>query len=64
MYTMGTYPGGPVVKTLSFNCRGRGLIPRGGTRILHVCPVVSTHTKKKKEEKHRVGENLSNEYNQ
>ena len=34
--------------TLSFNCRCRGLIPHGGTRILHACPVVSAHTKKKK----------------
>ena len=48
MYTMGTYSGSPVVKTLYFNCRGRGLISHGGTRILHAWPVVSAKKKKKK----------------
>ena len=44
MYTMGTYSGLPVVKTLYFNCRG----PHGGTRILHAWPVVSAKKKKRK----------------
>ena len=29
------FPGGPVVKTLSFQCRGTGSIPGPGTQIPH-----------------------------
>ena len=29
------FPGGPVVKTLRFHCRGTGLIPGQGTKIPH-----------------------------
>ena len=29
------FPGGPVVRTLSFYCRGTGSIPGQGTKILH-----------------------------
>ena len=29
------FPGGPVVKTLRFHCRGAGSIPGRGTKILH-----------------------------
>ena len=29
------FPGGPVIKTLSFNAEGTGSIPDGGTKIPH-----------------------------
>ena len=29
------FPDGPMVKTLSFQCRGLGLTPGGGTKIPH-----------------------------
>ena len=29
------FPGGPVVKTLHFHCRGQGSIPGWGTKIPH-----------------------------
>ena len=31
----GDFPGGPVVKTLCFQCRGAGSIPGRGTKIPH-----------------------------
>ena len=40
------FPGGPVVKTLSFQCRGIGLIPGPGTKIPHA--VQDSKKKKKK----------------
>ena len=30
------FPGGPLVKTLSLDCRGAGLTPGGGTKTPHV----------------------------
>ena len=32
---MGDFPGGAVVKTLHFQCKGAGLIPGGGAKIPH-----------------------------
>ena len=32
---MKDFPGGPVIKTLYFHCRGVGSIPDQGTMILH-----------------------------
>ena len=31
----GDFPGGPVVKTLCFQCRGTGSVPGQGTEIPH-----------------------------
>ena len=39
------FPGGPVDKTLGFYCRGLGLIPGQGTKILHALPAVWPKTK-------------------
>ena len=40
----GDFPGGPVVKTLRFHCRGVGAIPGQGTKIPHA----ARHSQKKK----------------
>ena len=39
------FPGGPVVKTLCFHCRGTRSIPRWGTKIPHAL----WHSQKKRE---------------
>ena len=36
--TTGTFPGGPVVKTLQFHCRSQGSIPDQGTKIPYAVP--------------------------
>ena len=41
------FPGGPVVKNLSFQCRGTGSIPGPGTQIPHAMQ----HSQKKKKKK-------------
>lgn len=33
------FPGGPLVKTLSLDCRGAGLTPGGGTKTPHALVV-------------------------
>lgn len=38
------FPGGPVVKTLCFHCRGTGSIPGQGTKIPHTVQDTHTHT--------------------
>ena len=35
---VGGFPGGPVVGTLCFHCRGTGLTPGWGTKISHAAP--------------------------
>ena len=44
------FPGGPVVKTLRFQCRGMGSIPGQGTKIPHSvqCSQKTKKIKKKK----------------
>ena len=37
-------PGGPVVKTPCFHCRGIGSVPGQGTKILHAMWPAHTHT--------------------
>lgn len=45
----GDFPDSPVVKTLSFYCRGQGLIPGLGTKLQHAtCMPHGTDQKKKK----------------
>ena len=38
------FPGGPVVKTLCFRCRGTGSIPGQGTEIPQTVQDTHTHT--------------------
>ena len=44
----GDFPGGSVVKTLHFHCRGRGFIPGQGTKIPHASRCGQKWKKKKK----------------
>ena len=44
------FAGGSVVKTLSFQCRGTGLIPGPGTKIPHAVQ----HRQKKKKKKNNA----------
>ena len=44
---VGGFPGGPVVKTLRFHCRGQGLMPGQGSSTC--CEVWSKGTKKRKD---------------
>ena len=43
------FPGGAVVKTASFHCRGHGFDPGQGTKILHTVKPKKKKEKKKKE---------------
>ena len=52
------FPGGPVVKTLHFHCRGKGSIPGWGTKIPHATP----HGQKK-ERKKKLGKEYKNMIN-
>ena len=36
--TIGTFPGGPVLKTLQFHCRSQSSIPDQGTKIPYAVP--------------------------
>ena len=73
---MGDFPGGPVVKTLSFQCRGLGSIPGQGSLVLQLRPhllqpkikilhaVTNTqhsHRKKKKKKKEQAMQNTEDE---
>ena len=63
---MGTYPGGPVVKTLRFTA-GVGvwsLVGELGSCMHALWCKQKKKKKKEKKEKYRVGENLNNKYNQ
>ena len=51
MWFCSVFPGGPVVKTLCFQCRGRGLDPWSGNYVPHLsenlCVLCGTAKKKK-----------------